>query len=163
MVLAFAFGLSLLTGMVFGVAPAWFATHTDPAEALRGSGRGTNDHSSFARKALLVVQATLSVVLVAGAMMLARSLNKLEHQNFGYQVQGRVVVELHNPPASYTLARLAALYRQLEERLNSLPGVQGSGLALYNPLTDNWGELILVAGHPAPKIFNEEMARRGTA
>jgi len=155
MVLAFAFGLSLLTGIIFGAAPAWFATRTDPAEALRGSGRGSSDHSSFARKALLLVQATLSVVLVAGATMLARSLNKLEHQDFGYQVQGRVVVGLHNPPASYTLPRLAALYRQLEERLNNLPGVQGSGLALYNPLTDNWGELILVAGHPAPKM-NEE-------
>src|SRR5881396_4230737 len=97
-----------------GAAPAWFATRTNPAEALRGSGRSTSDHSSFARKALLIVQATLSVALVAGATMLARSLNKLEHQDFGYQVQGRVVVELHNPPASYTLARLAALYRQLE-------------------------------------------------
>jgi predicted permease len=154
-VLAFAFGLSLATGMIFGAAPAWFATRTDPAEALRGSGRSTSDHSSFARKALLVVQATLSVVLVAGATMLARSLNKLENQDFGYQVQGRVVVALHNPPATYTQPKLAALYRQLEEQLNRLPGVEGSGLALYNPLTDNWGELILVAGHPAPKM-NEE-------
>jgi predicted permease len=50
---------------------------------------------------------------------------------------------------------LQALYRELEERLNRLAGVQGSGLALYNPLTDNWGELILVAGHPAPKM-NED-------
>jgi predicted permease len=154
-VLAFAFALSLATGMIFGAAPAWFATRTDPAEALRGSGRSTSDHSSFARKALLVVQATLSVVLVAGATMLARSLNKLENQDFGYQVQGRVVVALHNPPATYTQPKLAALYRQLEEQLNRLPGVEGSGLALYNPLTDNWGELILVAGHPAPKM-NEE-------
>jgi len=154
-VLAFAFGLSLLTGMIFGAAPAWFATRTDPAEALRGSGRGSSDRSGFARKALLVVQATLSVVLVAGATMLARSLNRLEHQDFGYQVPDRVVVALHNPPSSYTLPRLSALYRQLEERLNRLPGVEGSGLALYNPLTDNWGELIFVPGHPAPK-FNEE-------
>src|SRR5437667_12726070 len=66
MVLAFAFGLALLTGIIFGAAPAWLATRTDPAEALRGSGRGTQDRSSFARKALLVVQASLSVVLVAG-------------------------------------------------------------------------------------------------
>src|SRR5437667_12881357 len=88
MVLAFAFGLSLLTGIIFGAAPAWFATRTDPAEALRGSSRGASDHSSFARKALLLVQATLSVVLVAGATMLARSLNRLEHQDFGYQIQG---------------------------------------------------------------------------
>ena len=83
-----------MTGIIFGAAPAWFATRTDPVDALRGSGRSTSDHSSFARKALLVVQATLSVVLVAGATMLARSLNKLEHQDFGYQVQGRVVVSL---------------------------------------------------------------------
>src|SRR6184192_49671 len=155
MVLAFAFGLALVTGIIFGAVPAWIATRTDPAEALRGAGRGTTDHSSFVRKALLVVQATLSVVLVAGATMLARSLNKLEHQDFGYQVEGRVVVDMNNPPASYTQPKLAALYRQLEEELNALPGVQGSGLALYNPLTDNWGELIMVAGHPAAKL-NEE-------
>src|SRR5881296_1898872 len=150
-VLAFAFGLALVTGVIFGAAPAWFATRTDPVDALRGAGRSTGDHSSFARKALLIVQATLSVVLVAGATMLGRSLNKLEHQDFGYRVQGRVVVSLNRPPASYTQPKLAALYRELEDRLNRLPGVQGSGLALYNPLTDNWGELILVAGHPDRK------------
>jgi predicted permease len=155
MVLAFAFALALVTGIIFGAAPAWLATRTDPAEALRGSGRGTQDRSSLARKALLVVQATLSVVLVAGATMLARSLNKLEHQDFGYQVQNRVEVSMNRPPATYTQPQLAALYRQLEDHLNRLPGVQGAGLALYNPLTDNWGELIMVAGHPPAKL-NEE-------
>ena len=158
MVMALAFGLALMTGVIFGAAPAWFATRTDPAEALRGSGRSTSDHSSFARKALLIVQAALSVVLVAGATMLARSLNKLEHQDFGYQVQGRVEVELHNPSATYTEAKLAALYRELEEHLNRLPGVRASGLALYNPLTNNWGELIYVAGHAAPKMDEESGA-----
>src|SRR5437773_3137389 len=78
MVMALAFGLALMTGVIFGAAPAWFATRTDPAEALRGSGRSTSDPSSFARKGLLIVQAALSVVVVAGATMLARSLNKLE-------------------------------------------------------------------------------------
>ncbi len=155
MVLGFTFGVALLTGIIFGAAPAWFATRTDPVDALRGAGRSTSDHSSFTRKALLIVQATLSVVLVAGATMLARSLNKLEHQDFGYQVQGRVVVALNSPPATYSPEQLGAVYRQLEERLNRLPGVQGSGLALYNPLTNNWGELILVAGHPAPKMSED--------
>jgi predicted permease len=152
MVLAFAFGLALATGIMFGAAPAWFATRTDPVDALRGAGRSSGDHSSFARKALLVVQATLSVVLIAGAAMLGRSLNNLEHQDFGYMVDGRVVVSLNRLPSSYTPEKLAAVYRQVEERLNRLPGVRGSGLALYNPLTDNWGELILVDGHPAPKM-----------
>jgi len=157
-VLAFACALALLSGVIFGAAPAWFATRTNPAEALRGAGRSTSDHASLTRQGLLIVQAAVSVVLVAGATMLARSLNKLEHQDFGYGVQGRVLVELHNPPSSYTEAKLAVLYRELEERLNRLPGVQGSGLALYNPLTDNWGELIYVTGHPPAKMDEESGA-----
>src|SRR5262249_33212956 len=136
-VLAFAFGLALVTGVVFGAAPAWFATRTDPVDALRGAGRSTGDHSSLARRALLVVQATLSVVLVAGATMLARSLGKLESQDFGFTVPGRIVVSLNRPPSTYTPPKLAALYRAVEARLDALPGVRGSGLALYNPLTDN--------------------------
>src|SRR5204863_8945117 len=112
-VLAFAFGLALVTGLIFGAAPAWFATRTDPVDALRGAGRSTGDQSSFARKALLVVQAMASVVLVAGAAMLARSLSNLEHQDFGYQVQGRIVASLNRPPATYTQPRLAALYPDL--------------------------------------------------
>jgi predicted permease len=157
-VLAFAFGVALLTGIIFGAAPAWFATRTDPVEALRGSGRSTTDNSSFARKALLIVQAALSVVLVAGATMLARSLDKLEHQDFGYRTEGRIVVSLNHPNSAYTQPRLAALYRQLEDNLNRVPGVKGSGLALYNPLTDNWSELIMVSGHPAPKMSEESGA-----
>jgi predicted permease len=151
MVLGFAFALAFVTGLVFGAAPAWFATRTDPIDALRGAGRTTGDHSSFARKALLVVQATLSVVLVAGSTMLARSLGNLESQNFGFEIPGRVLVALNRPPSTYTPEKQAVAYREIEDRLNRMPGVQGSGLALYNPLTDNWGELILVAGKPAPK------------
>ena len=149
-VLAFATSLALVTGIVFGAAPAWYATRTDPIDALRGAGRTIGDHSSFARNTLLVVQATLSVVLVAGSTMLARSLGSLEGQDFGFEIEDRVLVALNRPPASYTADKLAALYRDVEERLNRLPGVQGASLALYNPLTDNWGELVLVAGHPLP-------------
>jgi predicted permease len=149
-VLAFATALALITGMVFGAAPAWFATRTNPIDALRGAGRSTGDRSSRARTALLVVQATLSVVLVAGSTMLARSLDNLQNQDLGFEVDGRVLVALNRPPANYTAEKLSALYRGVEARLNALPGVRGSGLALYNPLTDNWGELVLVAGKPLP-------------
>jgi predicted permease len=157
-VLGFAFALALLTGVIFGAVPAWLATRTDPADALHGSGRGTSDRSSFARKALLVVQATVSVVLVAGATMLGRSLNKLEHQDFGYQVPGRVLVALNSPPATYTQPRLIALYRQLEQEILQIPGVKGAGLAMYNPLTDNWGELVIVEGHPQKQLSEDSSA-----
>ncbi|HEY7285033.1 MAG TPA: ABC transporter permease [Vicinamibacterales bacterium] len=157
-VLGFAFALALVTGIVFGAAPAWLATRTDPVDALRGAGRSTGDHSSFARKVLLVVQATVSVVLVAGATMLARSLNNLERQDFGYRVEGRVVVSLNRPPSTYPAEKLPPLYRALEERLSRVPGIQGTGLALYNPLTDNWGELIFIAGHPPSKLSSESGA-----
>ncbi len=149
-VLAFAIGLALLTGLLFGAAPAWFATRTDPIEALRGAGRTAGDRASFARTALLVVQATLSVVLVAGSTMLGRSLGNLEGQDFGFAREGRVIVSVGRPSAEITGDRLTALYRDLQDRLTRIPGVQGAGLALYNPLTNNWGEGILIAGKPAP-------------
>ena len=153
-VLAFAFGLSLATGLIFGAAPAWLATRRDPVEALRGAGRGTGDHASVTRRALLVAQAALSVVLVAGAAMLAHSLGNLERQDFGFRSEGLVAVSLNPPPSSYSLERLDALYRNVQDRLRRLPGVERASLALYSPLTDNWGELIFVDGHP-PAILNE--------
>jgi predicted permease len=147
-VLAFVFGLSLVTGIVFGTAPAWFAAHTDPMDALRGVRRSMGGRSSFSRNALLAVQATLSVVLVAGAVMLVQSLSNLEQQNFGFPTANRIAVGLTPLPATYTPARLNALYRNLENRLNQLPGVENAGLALYNPLTNDWSSGIFVAGRP---------------
>ena len=151
-VLGLAFVLALFTGVLFGSAPAWLATRTDPLEALRGAGRSTSDRSSLPRKALLVFQATLSVVLVAGAGMLTRSLNNLEHEKLGFETNNRITVALNSPPSIYTPDRLDALYRDLDDKLNRLPGVERASLALYNPFTDNWGEIIYVAGHPAPTM-----------
>src|SRR5262249_51018229 len=145
------------TGVVFGAAPAWFAARTDPMHALRRSSPGAGRDSSRARTALLIVQATLSVVVVAGSTMLARSLVNLEHQDFGYRAQGRVSIGLPRLPATYTPPQLSTLYRDVEQRLARLPDVHGVGLALYNPLTSVWRETIFVAGH-APKPSSESSA-----
>jgi hypothetical protein len=67
-VLGFAFLVSLLTGILFGTAPAWLSSHAQPAEALRGANRSTRDRSSLPQKALVVFQAALSLVLLAGAI-----------------------------------------------------------------------------------------------
>jgi predicted permease len=150
-VLAFAFALSLLTGIIFGIAPAWITSHSDPAEALRGVNRAKGERSSLPQKSLIVLQATLSLVLLVGAGLLTRSLQKLEHQNFGITTTGRYVVHIDPAGAGYTPARLDVLNQQLDQQLAAIPGVRSVGLALYSTLEgDNWGEGVFVAGRPAP-------------
>ena len=151
-VLGFAFLLSLVTGVLFGTAPAWLATHADPAEALRGASRSTSDHSSFSQKILVVVQATLSVVLLAGAGLLTRSIEKMQHQDLGYETDHRALISLIGPFNTYPQAKLDATYRDLQERLAHIPGVESAALALYAPLQDNWGEMIIREGHGMPNM-----------
>jgi predicted permease len=151
-VLAFAFGLSLLTGVLFGTAPAWFTSRGNPVEALRGANRSTRDSATLPQKILVVVQATLSIVLLAGAGLLTRSLRNLEHQSFGFETEHRVSIVMNEPPASYTEPQLNALYRELQDRLARIPGVQRAALALYTPYIDDWGELIVPQGHGVPQM-----------
>jgi predicted permease len=154
-VLGFAFALSLLTGMLFGTAPAWFTSHGNPADALRGANRSTRDSATTPQKVLVIVQATLSIVLLAGAGLLTRSLRNLEHQSFGFETDHRVSIVMNGPPSSYTEPRLDALYRALQARLERIPGVARAALALYTPYIDNWGELILPEGQGVPLQMEE--------
>jgi predicted permease len=150
-VLGFAFALSLLTGIVFGVAPAWFNSHSEPAEALRGLNRATRDRSSFPQKSLIVLQTALALVLLAGAGLLTESLRNLERQRLGLSTDNRYVVHLDPAGSGYTAQRLPALYQQIEQRFNSTPGVQSVGLALFSPLEGGtWGDCVFVEGRPAP-------------
>jgi predicted permease len=158
-VLGFAFVLSLITGVLFGTAPAWLTSHADPADALRGANRSTRDRSSLSQKVLVIVQATLSVVLLTGAGLLTRSLVKLQHQDFGYQTDHRVVISLTAPFSSYTAPQLDAMYRELQDRLSHIPGIERAALAQYAPLQDNWGELIIRQGQPMPNISGENVGR----
>jgi predicted permease len=150
-VLGFAFLLSLLTGVVFGVVPAWITSNSDPAEALRGANRSTRDRSSLPQRSLIVFQAALSLVLLVGAGLLTKSLRNMEHQNFGIQTSNRYVLHLDPAGAGYKPETLPAFYRALEDQFGALPGVQSVGLALYSTLEgNNWGEGVFVSGRPAP-------------
>jgi predicted permease len=150
-VLAFAFLLSLLTGIVFGMVPAWITSHSDPADTLRGVNRSTRDRASLPQKSLIVFQAALSLVLLVGAGLLTKSLRNVEHQNFGLQTENRYVLHLDPAGAGYTSETLPALYRALEQQFGSLPGIQSVGMALYSTLEgNNWGEAVYVDGRPAP-------------
>lgn len=89
-VLLFAFGVSTLAGIAFGIAPAWMATRTDPIEALRGSSRVTARAGSLPRRALLVVQIALSLALLSASGLLTSALHALETQDFGFEQDRRI-------------------------------------------------------------------------
>jgi predicted permease len=151
-VLGFAFLVSLITGVLFGTAPAWLSSHAQPAEALRGANRSTRDRSSLPQKALVIFQAALSLVLLAGAILMTKTLIKLEHQDFGIATANRYVLHFDPAGAGYTFDRLPGLYRLMEDRFSALPGVTSVGMAIYSPLEgDNWGECVIQQGHPAPR------------
>jgi len=146
-VLGFAFLVSLLTGIIFGVGPAWMASRSDPAEALRGATRSTRDASGFSQKSLVVLQAALSLVLLTAAGLLTQSLRNLQNQNYGFERQGRILVGLNPTSAGYTQERLMGLYQQIEDRFSHLPGVIDEGLSLYTAQQgNNWGEGVHIPG-----------------
>ncbi len=150
-VLGFAFLVSLATGILAGTGPAWLSSHAQPAEVLRGVNRSTRDRSSLPQKSLVVFQAALSLVLLAGAILMSKSLNNLAHQDFGVVTSNRYVLHFDPAGAGYTVDRLPGLYREIEDRFTAQPGMASIGLALYSPLSgDNWGECVIQQGHPAP-------------
>jgi len=148
-VLGFALLLSLLTGIVFGVVPAWISAHFEPADVLRGANRSTGHRSTMPQKSLVVLQAALSLVLLAYAGILTSSLRNLEHQTFGFETSNRVMVSVSPSFAGYGPERIYGVYQQLERRLTQIPGVQSASFALYSPMQgDNWGSSIHFEGRP---------------
>ncbi len=148
-VLGFAFGLSLLTGVLSGIAPAWFAAQTDPADALRSGARTTGSGASLMQRGLVVLQTAMSLVLLVGAGLFAQSLSKLQHTNLRLDATDRYIVHINPQAAGYTVSQLAALYRTIEDRFHAVPGVKKVGLSLYTPMEDNnWGTGIHVQGEP---------------
>jgi predicted permease len=156
-VLAFAFALSLLTGVIFGAVPAWLASRSNPSEALHGAGRGTRAGASLPQKMLVVSQAALSLALLACAGLLMVSLRNLESQDFGFDIQNRISVQINPPLDSYTPEHLDVLYRAIEDGLVRLPNVQSASLAAWSPLSgNNWGEPIAIEGRGDPTVTQAE-------
>jgi predicted permease len=150
-VLGFAFAVSFLTGILFGMAPAWMTANANPAEALRGAGRSTGRKGTFGQKTLVVVQAALSLVLLCAAGLLSRSLNNMQHRNFGFETNNRYILHIDPQMAGYQPDVLEPLYRQLHENLSAIPGIQQVSFSLYSPMEgDNWGEGVFIEGEAPP-------------
>ena len=154
-VLLFALGVSVLTGAIFGMMPAWMTSQAEPVEALRGANREVAGGSHWAQKALVIAQAAVSLVLLSAAAMLGESLRNLDHQNFGFDPDGRYLVFIGSPMlANYKQEQLVPLYRQIQDRFSAIPGVRGVSAATYAPMSGNQnGHDIRIQGKPeaAPK------------
>lgn len=159
-VLLFAFGVSLLTGVLFGVAPAWMTAHANPIEALRGANRSTGQGSSITQKSLVIVQAAVSLILLCAAGLLTQSLRNLEHQKFGFDSNNRYILHIDPQMAGYKPEQMDAFYRQLHDNLAGIPGMKSVAYSLYSPMEgDNWGTGVYFEGQaPPPPGSNENGA-----
>jgi predicted permease len=152
-VLGFACGLSLVTGILFGVAPAWIASRTEPADALRSGMRGTAGGAMLLQRSLVVVQAALSLVLLVGAGLFSESLNKLQHIDLKLDARNRYIVHINPQTAGYSQRQVGDLYRTIEERFHAIPGVEKVGISSYTPMEDNNnGWSVHVQGKPDPHL-----------
>ncbi len=150
-VLLFTLAMSMLTGVIFGIVPAWMTSHADPIEALRGANRSVGGHRSWAQRSLVIAQVAMSLVLLSAAALLGRSLRNLEHQNFGFETEGRYIAWINPMLGNYKPEQLEPMFRKIDDRLRQIPGVRMVAPALYAPMTgDSWNDGIRVAGRPEP-------------
>jgi len=148
-VIGFAFGISLLTGVLFGVAPAWISAQAKPADALRSGSRSTTTGASLLQRVLVVLQAALSLVLLVSAGLFAQNLNKLQSMDLKLDSKNRYMIHINPQAAGYSQTQLEALYRTMEERFHAVPGIVKVGISNYTPMEDNnWSNGIGVQGHP---------------
>ena len=146
-VIAFAFGLSLVTGILFGVAPAWISAQARPADALRTGTRTTASGASLLQRLLVILQAALSLVLLVGAGLFSQSLNKLQSTDLKLDSTNRYIIHFNPQAAGYATTQVEALYRTIEDRFHSLPGVAKVGISTYTPMEDNnWSNSVQIQG-----------------
>jgi predicted permease len=146
-VIGFAFALSLLTGVLFGLAPALLAARAQPAEALRSNARTTAHGASLLQRALVVLQAALSLVLLVAAGLFAQSLNKAEGVDMKLDATNRYIAHINPQAAGYKNTEVEPLYQTIEDRFHAIPGVLKVGLCTYTPMEENnWGSGVKVQG-----------------
>jgi len=136
-VLGFTLFLSLLTGLVFGLVPAFQASKSSPVESLKEGGHNSSGglRGRRARSVLVVAEVALALVIITGAGLMLRSFERLQQVDRGFSPDQLLTAELQLPQARYAVgANITAFYQQLEDRVRALPGVESVGLVSGLPL-----------------------------
>ncbi len=154
--LGFAFGISLITGLLFGVLPGWRAARTNPQEALRSFSRGATDGpgGGIVRNLLVAAEVAVSVVLLLGAGLLLRSLVRILQVDRGFEERNLIAADLSLPGSKYRdRAQRLKFYREVDERVRALAGVRRAGLVSSLPVTqETWVNLVSAGDRPAPPL-----------
>ncbi|WP_109485076.1 ABC transporter permease [Occallatibacter savannae] len=149
LVIGFAFALSLVTGILFGLAPALMAARTQPVESLRSNSRTTAQGASILQRSLVVLQAALSLVLLVAAGLFAQSLNKAQNVDMKLDATNRYIAHINPQAAGYKNTEVEPLYQTIEDRFHAIPGVVHVALSTYTPMeSNNWGSGVKVQGDP---------------
>jgi predicted permease len=158
-VLLFTLGISVLTGILFGIAPAWMTSHADPIEALRGTNRSVAGGRSWAQRSLVIGQAAMSLVLLSAAALLGQSLRNLQHQKFGFETKGRYIAWIDPQLGNYKPEQMEPMFRRIDDSLQQIPGVRIVAPALYAPMTgDSWTNGVRIEGQPEPGAKDDTSA-----
>jgi predicted permease len=152
-ILLFALAVTIVTGLIFGLVPALQATRPDVAPTLKDQAGGVVSGGHVAlRKALVIAQVTLSLLLLIGAGLFMRSLNNLRNLGPGFPVERLLAFEIDPSLNGYKVDRTKIFYQRLTESLSSMGGVRAVGLASVRILEDNeWDNSATVEGYTPPK------------
>jgi putative ABC transport system permease protein len=153
-VLLFTLGTAVLTGVVFGIAPAIHGSRADLNEALKDGSRSVGEpHGQWLRRTLVVAEVALALTLLVGAGLLIRSFARLQGVDPGFNADNLVTFSVALPRAKYdTPARRAQFFETLRHRLAAIPGVDGVGATSNVPFGENWStSSFYVEGYQAPE------------
>lgn len=143
-VLAFTATVAILTGLLFGLAPAWRGTRVDPQSAMKANARGVIEGSRFGLgKALVVFQVALSLLLVVGAGLMLTTFFRLETLDAGFEREHILLTSVDLRNGHYPPERRGAVYREMLERLRALPGVRSVSDSVMTPVSFSmWNQLL---------------------
>ncbi len=156
-VLAFGLALSVLSGVIFGLAPAWHGTESRLAETLEGArGTGEGRTSRHARNIFVVAETALAIVLLVGAGLLIRSFARLQQVNVGFNPAQLLTARIGLPRAQYAKPeQWISFYQQTLERMNGLPGAQEAAVAVPLPLSDSYINLAFAVDGRPPRTKSD--------